>query len=83
MAMTIDLDPVLDKLVEQEAKRQGISKSEFVSNALEQVLSLKSPAEIYRRIIDKEAYRVAEPTTNFSENSGEKFKALLREKHSA
>lgn len=83
MAMSVRLDPLLESRVEQEARRRGITKSEFVKDALERVLGLKSPATIYRQIIDREAYQVAEPTTNLSENTGERVKALLRAKRSS
>jgi len=83
MAATIDLDPVLDKLVEQEAKRQGISKSEFVSKALEQILCPKSPLEIYRQVFNPSPEDFQGPTTHLSENTGQRVKDLLREKHSS
>ncbi|MDP2795516.1 MAG: ribbon-helix-helix protein, CopG family [Sulfurisoma sp.] len=83
MALSVRLDPLLEGRVEQEARRLGITKSEFVKDALERVLGLKSPAAIYRQVIDQEAYRVMEPTTDLSENAGERVKALLREKHSS
>lgn len=43
---------------------------------------MKSPSALYRQIIDRQPYAVNEPQTEYSENSGEKFKALLRAKHS-
>ena len=83
MATSIDLDPVLDKLVEQEAKRQGVSKSEFVSKALEQILSPQSPLEIYRQVFNPSPEDFQGPTTYLSENTGQRVKELLREKHSS
>ena len=83
MALSVRLDPLLEGRVEQEARRRGITKSEFVKDALERVLGLKNPSAIYRQIIDQEAYKVAEPATDLSENTGERVKALLRAKHSS
>lgn len=83
MTLSVRLDPILESRVEQEARRLGVTKSEFVKDALERVLGMKSPAAIYRQIIDREAYQVAEPTTNLSEDTGERVKALLRAKHSS
>jgi hypothetical protein len=83
MALSVRLDPLLEGRVEQEARRRGITKSEFVKDALERVLGLKNPAAIYRQIIDHEAYKVTEPATDLSENTGERVKALLRAKHSS
>jgi RHH-type rel operon transcriptional repressor/antitoxin RelB len=83
MALSVRLDPLLESRVEQEARRRGISKSEFVKDVLERVLGLKNPSAIYSQIIDQEAYKVTEPATNLSENTGERVKALLRAKHSS
>jgi RHH-type rel operon transcriptional repressor/antitoxin RelB len=83
MALSVRLDPLLESRVEQEARRRGISKSEFVKDALERVLGLKNPSAIYSQIIDQEEYKVTEPATNLSENTGERVKALLRAKHSS
>jgi hypothetical protein len=83
MTTTIDLDPVLDKLVEQEARRQGVSKAEFVSKALESILCPRSPLEIYRQVFNPAPEEFEGPKTRLSENSGQRVKELLREKHSA
>lgn len=83
MTLSVRLDPLLETRVEQEARRLGVSKSEFVKDALERVLGIKNPSAIYRQIIDQPAYQVSEPTTNLSENTGERVKALLRAKHSS
>lgn len=83
MTLSVRLDPLLETRVEQEARRRGITKSEFVKDALERVLGLKNPSAIYRQIIDHEAYKVTEPVTDLSENTGERVKALLRAKHSS
>lgn len=83
MTLSVRLDPLLEVRVEQEARRRGITKSEFVKDALERVLGLKNPSEIYRQIIDHEAYKATEPVTDLSENTGDRVKALLRAKHSS
>lgn len=82
MALSVRLDPVLESRIEQEARRRGITKSEVVKDALERVLGMKNPSELYRQIIGRESLGVAEPVTDYSEDSGEKFKALLRAKRS-
>ncbi|WP_131112054.1 CopG family transcriptional regulator [Sulfuricystis thermophila] len=82
MALSVRLDPLLESRVEQEARRRGITKSEVVKDALERMLGMKSPSAVYRQIIERQPYAVNEPQTEYSENSGEKFKALLRAKHS-
>jgi len=44
MPMSIRLDPALETRVNQEARRLGLTKSEFVKDALQRALGLKSPA---------------------------------------
>ena len=43
MALSVRLDPTLETRVAQESRRLGITKSEFVKDALERVLGLKNP----------------------------------------
>jgi len=82
MTTPIELDLVLDKLVGLEAKRQGISKSKFVSEALERVLGMKNPYDLLQQVRDPAAYRICEPATCDSENVSAKLKEKLRAKHS-
>jgi len=79
MALSIQLEPELDARIEQEAQRLGISKSEFVKDALERVLGLKNPAALLKQV------RSGTPmgATDTSEYVSQKVKAKLREKHSA
>lgn len=50
MAISVRLDPVLEARVEAEARRLGITKSEFVKDALERVLGLKDPAALLKAV---------------------------------
>jgi predicted DNA-binding protein len=45
MAMSVRLDPTLETRMAQESRRLGVTKSEFVKDALERVLGLKNPAD--------------------------------------
>lgn len=82
MPLSVRLDPILESRLDQEARRLGITKSEFVKDALERVLGMKNPYELLQQVRDPEAYRVCEPTTYDSENVSAKLKEKLREKHS-
>lgn len=77
MAMSVRLEPVLEARIEQEARRLGVSKSEFVKDALERVLGLKDPAELLKQV------RSGTPigAENTSEGVSPKVRAKLREKH--
>ncbi len=77
MAMSVRLEPALEARIEQEARRLGISKSEFVKDALERVLGLKDPAELLKQV------RSDTPigAENTSEKVSQKVREKLREKH--
>lgn len=47
MAVSVRLDPLLEKELELAAKRLGVSKSQFIVTALEQALGRKNPYELY------------------------------------
>ncbi len=83
MTLSVRLDPLLESRLEQEARRLGITKSEFVKDALERVLGMKNPYDLLQQVRDPEAYRVCEPTTYDSEDASAKLKERLRAKHSA
>jgi predicted DNA-binding protein len=82
MTLSVRLDPLLETRLEQEARRLGMTKSEFVKEALERALGSKNSYELLLQVRDAAAFSVAEPETNFSENAGERVKELLRAKHS-
>jgi RHH-type rel operon transcriptional repressor/antitoxin RelB len=79
MALSVRLDPTLEARVDQEARRLGISKSEFVKDAIERVLGLKNPASLLNAI------RSRKPMGNAtaSESVSDKVRAKLREKHAS
>ena len=74
MTLTVRLDPSLETAVEQEARRLRVSKSEFVTDALQRVLGLKNPATLLA------AVRTGAPMGNphASVNVSATLKAKLR-----
>jgi RHH-type rel operon transcriptional repressor/antitoxin RelB len=76
MTLTVRLDSALETRVDQEARRLGITKSEFVKDALERVLGLKNPAALLK------AVRSRRPMGNpsASANVSARMRAKLREK---
>ena len=46
MAVSVRMDPLLEKQLEQAAKRQGITKSQFIIDAVERALGRKNPYEL-------------------------------------
>jgi len=50
MAVSVRLEPLLEKELALAAKRLGVSKSQFIVSALEQALGRKNPYELYQRV---------------------------------
>jgi RHH-type rel operon transcriptional repressor/antitoxin RelB len=56
------MDPLIEKELELAAKRQGITKSQFIIEAVERALGRRDPAALYRQVMQEAAqYRVSEP----------------------
>jgi predicted DNA-binding protein len=79
MPISVRLDPALEARLEQEVRRLGVTKSEFVKDALERrVLGLKSPASLLQQVRSNTPMGDADA----SENASAKVKAKSRGKHS-
>jgi hypothetical protein len=78
MVLTVRMDKVLELRVAREARRRGVSKSQFVRDTLERTLGYKNPYELLLEI--RSGARSGE--RNASERTGEKFAAKLRAKRS-
>ena len=46
MAVSVRMDPLLEKQLTQAAKRLGVTKSQFIINAVERALGRKNPLEL-------------------------------------
>lgn len=77
MTLSVQIDPLLETRVEEEARRLGVSPSDFVQHVLERALGLKSPADIYRRVCSFTP--MGDPDA--SEGVADKVKARLRANH--
>ena len=79
MAMSVRLAPDLEERIAQEARRLGVSKSEFIKDALERALGLRDPAKLLKLV------RSGKPMGNpsASVNVAARVKAHLRAKRSA
>jgi Arc/MetJ-type ribon-helix-helix transcriptional regulator len=79
MTLSVRLDPALEARIDQEARRLGISKSEFVKDALERVLGIKNPAKLLRAV--RSGTPMGDPDA--SRDVSRKMKAKLRAKRAA
>ena len=76
MTLSVRLHPALEARIDQEARRLGVSKSEFVKDALERILGLKNPAKLLRKVRSRSPMG----RVNASERVSEQVKAKLRAK---
>lgn len=56
MAVSVRMDPLLEKELEQAARRQGVSKSQFIIRAVERALGRKDPAQLYAQVMEEVAH---------------------------
>ena len=54
MAVSVRMDPLLEKELEAAAQRQGITKSQFIIQAVERALGRKDPFALMQRLIAEE-----------------------------
>ena len=55
MAISVRMDPILEKELELAAKRQGITKSQFVIDAVQRALGRKDPYALLLQVQAEEA----------------------------
>lgn len=61
MAVSVRMDPLLENELELAARRQGISKSQFIISAVERALGRRDPAGLYHQVMEESAgYAVGE-----------------------
>jgi predicted DNA-binding protein len=77
MAMSVRLDPKLETRVAQESRRLGVTKSEFVKDALERVLGLKNPADLLETVHSCKAMGNPQASRNVSARMKAKLRAKL------
>lgn len=50
MAVSVRMDPLMEKELELAAKRQGVTKSQFIIAAVERALGRKNPYELMLQV---------------------------------
>lgn len=61
MAVSVRMAPLLEKQLEQAAKRQGLTKSQFIINAVERALGGKNPLELMTALKAEEEQKAYGP----------------------
>jgi Arc/MetJ-type ribon-helix-helix transcriptional regulator len=78
MAVSVRLDPVMEAKLTQQAALLGVTKSDFIKDALERVLGMKNPAVLLKQV--RKAGTMGRPAA--SARVSEAMKAKLRAKRS-
>ena len=95
MTVSVRMDPLLEKELELAAKRQGVTKSQFIVDAVERALGRKDPYQLLNQVREEFAeYRVstasaqADSTATSDVNGddgglshSDRLRAALRAKH--
>ena len=50
MAVSVRLDPVIEAKLTQQARLLGVTKSDFIKDAIERVLGVKNPATLLHEV---------------------------------
>jgi len=76
------MDPLLEQELTQAAKRRGITKSQFIVEAVERALGRNHPGEMYLKVMQEMAtYKIGtEPTAEADVAGGFTHKQALRDK---
>jgi RHH-type rel operon transcriptional repressor/antitoxin RelB len=72
------MEPLLEKDMEQAARRRGVTKSQFIIEAVERALGRRDPAALYLKIMQEAAqYKVSDEPVPDEELPA--HKAVLRQ----
>jgi len=81
MAVSVRMDPLMEKELELAAKRRGVTKSQFIIEAVERALGRKDPAALYQQVMQNAAaYSAAEAAPSTAERP---LRAKLQDKQAA
>ena len=78
MAVSVRLDPLIEAKLSQQAALLGVTKSDFIKDALERVLGLKNPATLLKQV--RVAGKMGRPDASTGISAS--VKAKLRAKRS-
>ena len=81
MAVSVRMDPLMEKELELAAKRRGVTKSQFIIEAVERALGRKDPAVLYQQLMERPGtYSAAEASP---EQDVQPLRVKLQGKHAA
>jgi predicted DNA-binding protein len=87
MAVSVRMDPVLERELEAAARRKGVTKSQFIVDAVERALGHKNPYDLLLQVQEEvAAHQVGEGAAAPAAKGGgtkARVRAVLEEKHRA
>ena len=86
MAVSVRMDPLLEKELEAAARRKGVTKSQFIVDAVERALGRKNPHELLLQVQEELASYDATPQPDAApaqrgQSTGEAWTQDLEAKH--
>lgn len=81
MAVSVRLEPTLEKELELAAKRLGVTKSQFIVSALERALGRQDPYALLMKVRHEVRDSAAEMTPVHPSSAKSAIRAKLRAKH--
>jgi RHH-type rel operon transcriptional repressor/antitoxin RelB len=91
MAISVRMDPLLEQELATAARRQGVTKSQFIIDAVERALGRKNPFELMQRLQAEESqagYALGEAFKDLerpydTDTSRQRLLDQLQDKHGA
>lgn len=80
MSVSVRMEPLLEKELEMAARRQGITKSQFIIAAVERALGRKSPYELLLKVRAEAAAQGSEDSQDTPDENLAPYRAALRAK---
>jgi hypothetical protein len=90
MAVSVRMDPLLEQDLEAAARRQGVTKSQFIVDAVERALGRKNPYELLQKVerelaplraAEAKAARRRETVPHDDNSMSARYREALRAKH--
>ena len=85
MAVSVRMDPLMEKELELAAKRQGITKSQFIIDAVQRALGQRDPLQLLHQVKEEFApYAIARQAAGApAESPPSALQEQLRAEHAA
>lgn len=87
MAVSVRMDPVLERELEAAARRKGVTKSQFIVDAVERALGHKNPYDLLLQVQEEVAeYKVDRDEATLARAGGAtkaRVRAVLEDQHRA